>query len=157
VKTRQRWQTVTHSPEATERLGVAVGAKLRGGEVIELVSDLGGGKTTFIRGLARGAGSRDHVTSPTFTISQEYTAGKLTLYHFDFYRLQEAGIMADELAEVVGQPDNVVVVEWGEIVQYILPEGSLTIKVQATDEAERQLTFTYPQSVGYLIEGLPAS
>ena len=144
-------QFIASSPEATERLGEQIGARLRGGEVIELVSDLGGGKTTFTRGLARGAGSRDHVSSPTFTISQEYAAGAFTLYHFDFYRLSEAGIMADELAEVAGKLDAVVIVEWGDIARHVLPEASLTIEIQPTSESGRTLTFTYPPELVYLI------
>src|SRR5262249_35297728 len=111
----------TASAEATEKLGEQIGKRLRGGEVIELVSDLGGGKTTFVRGLARGFGSTAHVSSPTFTISHEYKAGRRTLYHYDFYRLTEAGIMADELAEAAHDPDAVVVVEWGDIVADVLP------------------------------------
>ncbi len=151
MNTVLRWRTATAGPEITERLGAAVGARLRGGEVIELISDLGGGKTTFVRGLAKGAGSRDHITSPTFTISQEYTAGDLTLYHFDFYRLQEAGVMADELAEVAGKPHTVVIIEWGDIARHVLPEGGVTIEIQAMGELERRLTFTYPKDRAYLI------
>jgi len=77
----------SESPEATEQLAEAIGRRLTGGEVIELVSDLGGGKTTFVRGLARGLGSADVVSSPTFTVSKVYKADKLELHHFDFYRL----------------------------------------------------------------------
>ena len=96
--------TSSDSAEATELLGERLGKSLRGGEVIELVSDLGGGKTTFVRGLARGAGSHDKVASPTFTISKTYVTDGYEIHHFDFYRLNDAGIVADELAEVVGDP-----------------------------------------------------
>lgn len=142
---------VTTSPEATETLGEHVGRALCGGEVIELVSDLGGGKTVFVRGLARGMGSHDKVSSPTFTISQEYKIGERTLYHFDFYRLGEAGIVADELGEVAGEPSAVVVVEWGEIVQGVLPAERLTITIKATGETGRELVFTYPEKLSYLV------
>jgi len=141
----------TKSPEATESLGEQVGRALRGGEVIELISDLGGGKTVFVRGLARGMGSVDKVSSPTFTISQEYKIGDRTLYHFDFYRLGEAGIVADELGEVVGDQAATVVVEWGEIVHDVLPRERLTITITATGETERDLLFTYPPHLEYLI------
>ncbi len=151
MKAWHEWQVTTHTPEDTERLGANVGARLRGGEVVELVSDLGGGKTTFVRGLAKGAGSRDHVTSPSFTIGQEYTAGDLVLYHFDFYRLQEAGVMEDELAEAAGDPHGAVIVEWGNIVRHVLPEGSLIIEIQATGETERKITFTYLEDRAYLV------
>lgn len=134
------------------RLAALVGSLLRGGETIELVSDLGGGKTTFVRGLAQGLGSTDKVASPSFTISREYHAGDKTLYHFDFYRLQDPGIVANELAEVVGDPQAVVVVEWADIVENVLPADKLTVHVNSTGETERELIFTYPRSRAYLVE-----
>ncbi len=124
---------------------------MHGGEVIELVSDLGGGKTTFVRGLARGMGSRDAVRSPSFTLSNQYRSDKLTIYHFDFYRLFEPGIMRDELAEVLADPKAVVVVEWGKIVENVLPAKRLTISLRATGNQNRELIFTYPKSLDYLI------
>ena len=140
----------TGSAEATETLGERVGAAVRGGEVIELVSDLGGGKTTFVRGLARGFGSTAHVSSPTFTISQEYKAGGRMLYHFDFYRLHEAGIMADELSEAAHDPSAVVVVEWGDIVADVLPADRITITIRAVTEHEREFIVSLPAKRQYL-------
>lgn len=121
---------------------------------MELVSDLGGGKTTFVRGLARGAGSADKVASPTFTISKVYDAEKFKIHHFDFYRLPDPGIVADELAELVGDPESVIVVEWGDSVQHVLPEERLTIRIQQTPEGNRSLTFTASESLNYLLEGV---
>ncbi|HEY1835303.1 MAG TPA: tRNA (adenosine(37)-N6)-threonylcarbamoyltransferase complex ATPase subunit type 1 TsaE [Candidatus Saccharimonadales bacterium] len=146
------WQTDSASLEATEALAEKIGKRLKGGEVIELVSDLGGGKTAFVRGLARGLGSRDHVASPTFTISREYQAGELTLYHFDFYRLSEPGIMSAELAEILDDPKAVVAVEWSDIVQHVLPEKRLSVKFALNGETSRQLDFTYPPELAYLIQ-----
>jgi tRNA threonylcarbamoyladenosine biosynthesis protein TsaE len=148
------WETISHSSEQTEQLGATLASRLRGGEVIELVSDLGGGKTTFTRGLVRGTGSADKVASPTFTISREYQAPKFTIAHFDFYRLAEAGIVADELAEVIGDPSYVVVVEWGDIVHNVLPAGRLTLAIAQTPEGNRKLSFTYPKELNYLLEGM---
>jgi tRNA threonylcarbamoyladenosine biosynthesis protein TsaE len=128
-----------------------VGSMLRGGETIELVSDLGGGKTTFVRGLARGMGSQDQVHSPSFTLSNQYQAGNLTLYHFDFYRLSEPGIMRDELAEVLADQQAVVAVEWADIVESVLPDERLTISLKATGGNERELIFAYDNSFNYLI------
>jgi len=142
----------TKSATETESLGEAIGTRLRGGETIELVSDLGGGKTTFVRGLARGLGSSDRVSSPTFTISHEYKAGSRTLYHFDFYRLHEAGVVADELAEVAYDPKASVVVEWGDIVSDVLSASRLTIIIKAIAEDSRTLTLTYPPALDYLVE-----
>lgn len=145
------WETTTNSAEATELLGEHIGARLRGGETIELVSDLGGGKTTFVRGLARGLGSADRVASPTFTISRAYKAAGRTLLHFDFYRLSEAGIMADELAESLADPNAVVVVEWGDIVADVLPVERITLNITATGEDQRAIMITYPNTLSYVI------
>lgn len=123
---------------------------MRGGEVIELVSDLGGGKTAFVRGLATGMGSKDIVRSPSFTLSNEYRAGGLTLYHFDFYRLNEPGIMRDELAEVLDDPKAVIAVEWADIVEDVLPDKRLTIHIKATGETRRQCTLSYPPKLSYI-------
>jgi tRNA threonylcarbamoyladenosine biosynthesis protein TsaE len=144
----------THSAEETERLGEAIGRRLRGDETIELVSDLGGGKTTFVRGLARGLGSSHQVSSPTFTISQVYAAGERALAHFDFYRLTEPGLMADELAESIHDPQTVVVIEWGDIVADVLPAERLTIAITATGESARKLTLTYPDDLSYIVQEL---
>ena len=127
-----------------------IGRKLRGGEVIELASDLGGGKTAFVRGLAKGMGSSAQVHSPSFTLSNQYEAGELTLYHFDFYRLQEPGIMRGELAEVLEDPKAVVAVEWAGIVDSVLPPGRLTIRIKPTSETGRQFNFSCPDSLLYL-------
>lgn len=122
-----------------------MGSQLRGGEIIELRSDLGGGKTTFVRGLVRGAGSQDHVVSPTFTLNRIYRAKNLSIYHYDFYRLDDAGILADQLAEAVNDDQSVVIVEWAGIVENVLPPDRLSIELQPTanDPDERQITFRY--------------
>lgn len=107
-----------------------------------------------MRGLARGAGSPDKVASPTFTISKIYKTEKLEIHHFDFYRLQEAGVIADELAEVAGDPQTVVVVEWGDIVQHVLPARRLTITIRQTPEGSRELHFTCHDDLKYLLEAV---
>ena len=123
---------------------------MRGGEVIELVSDLGGGKTTFVRGLAAGLGSSDPVHSPSFTLANQYKSSRLTLYHLDFYRLREAGIMRDELAEILADPHAAVVIEWADIVEAVLPAEHLTIRIETTSETARRFTFSYPDRLAYL-------
>lgn len=125
---------------------------MKGGEVIELISDLGGGKTTFVRGLARGMGSTDRVASPTFTISRVYEAGSRELHHFDFYRLGEAGLISEELAEVLNDPNIVTVVEWANIVQDVLPNKRLTIVIEKTPTDGRVFTFRSPESLQYLVQ-----
>ena len=142
----------TDSAAKTETWAADIGGNLLGGEFIELVSDLGGGKTTFVRGLLHGMGSNDHVASPTYTISKVYRAGQLEVYHFDFYRLPEAGLITQELAEVINDPGIVVVVEWAEIVKAALPAERLTIKISQRGDNIRQLTVDYPPKLAYLLE-----
>lgn len=108
---------VISSVEAMMTFGNKLGAVLRGGEVIELIGDIGAGKTTLTKGIAQGLGVKDDVQSPTFTISRTYTAGNdLVLAHYDFYRLVDAGIMTMELHESVSDPHIVTVLEWAGIV-----------------------------------------
>lgn len=118
------------------------------------MSDVGGGKTTFVRGLVAGMGSADHVSSPSFTLTNQYRSEKLTIQHFDFYRLTEPGIMRQELAEMLTDPRTVTVVEWASIVDDVLPAERLTIQIVANTETGRSLTFTYPESHSHLIEQL---
>ncbi|MEK7152518.1 MAG: tRNA (adenosine(37)-N6)-threonylcarbamoyltransferase complex ATPase subunit type 1 TsaE [Patescibacteria group bacterium] len=148
------WQTSSTSSEHTEQLAEKLGRNLRGGEVIELISDLGGGKTTFVRGLARGLGSPDKVASPTFTISKLYRAGDLEMHHFDFYRLHEPGIIADELAEVITDPWAITVIEWADVVQHVLPVSRLSISIEQTPTGSRRLIFRCPESLRYLMEAV---
>ena len=151
MNTDMTWRTSSDSLETTEALGASLGQRLRGSEVIELTSDLGGGKTAFVRGLARGMGSQDTVASPSFTISREYQAGSLTLYHFDFYRLNSPGIMANELAELLTDPQAVIAVEWGQLIEDVLPAKRLRIDIKASGDNQRQFTIIYPAELAYLI------
>lgn len=151
MNTVQTWQTTSTDLDGSLVIAAEVGRRLRGGEVIELVSDLGGGKTAFVRGLAQGMGSKDVVRSPSFTLSNEYRTDGLTLYHFDFYRLAEPGIMRDELAEVAGDPAAVVAVEWADIVEDVLPPRRLTVVIKATGETQRTFTLNYADDLQYLI------
>lgn len=145
------WEASSGSLEETLALAAAVGQKLKGGEVIELVSDLGGGKTVFVKGVAKGMGIKDLVGSPTFTISSEYKAGDLTLHHFDFYRLGEPGIISNELDEIIGIPKNVVAIEWADLVNKVLPQNRLSIHIHTLGETNRKLKFHYTDDLSYLI------
>jgi tRNA threonylcarbamoyladenosine biosynthesis protein TsaE len=149
MNTAMIWETFSTSSAETERLGELLGSQLQGGEVIELRSDLGGGKTTFVRGLAKGAGSKSNVTSPTFTLSRIYPAGELQIHHFDFYRLNDAGILADQLAESINNNKTVVVVEWAGVVDDVLPENRISIELKptASSSEKREVKFTYPESM----------
>lgn len=142
------------SLDDTLRIAEAVGRQLRGGETLEFISDLGGGKTTFMRGLVKGTGSSDNVASPTFTISREYQANDFVIRHFDLYRLNEAGIIADELAEYLQDPGVVTAIEWGDVAHDVLPSERLIITIQVTGDDSRLITFAYPQKLSYLVDEL---
>ncbi len=132
---------------ATKALGEKLGALLKGGEVFQLVGDVGAGKTTFVKGLAKGLGVTDEVQSPSFTISREYTGrSDILLVHYDFYRLTDAGIMANEVAEMVHDPTVVTVIEWADIVEGVLPGEHFTLSFTATSETTR--TIEVPAALG---------
>lgn len=118
-------------------------ALLKGGEVLELSSDLGGGKTTFVQGLARGLGYSGRVTSPTFTLSQVYELPHgLELHHYDLYRLGESGAVGDELAEDLTDAHIITAIEWGGIFADFLPADRLRIELQVTGDDTRDLVFS---------------
>ena len=124
-----------------QRLGVAIGQAVSGGEVLELVGDIGAGKTTLTKGIAKALDINEPVQSPTFTISRVYDSPRgLRLAHYDFYRLGEAGIMGDEISEAVDN-DSVVVVEWAGAVDGDLPEDRLVVKITTISEEERLVEF----------------
>ncbi len=115
------------------------------------MSDLGGGKTTFTRGLVRGAGSSDHVSSPTFKICNTYKSKKLTIYHFDFYRLQDPGLIAHELAEAIEDPGAIIVIEWAGVVKNVLADQEIImINISRTGENERLIKLRHPQTVNHI-------
>ena len=135
--------SVIASSLAMQQLGQAIGRNLKGGEVIELIGDIGAGKTTLTKGIAKGLDITEPVQSPTFTISRVYRSlGGLTLAHYDFYRLGEAGIMAEEIREVTMQPQTVTVVEWAGAVEQVLPADRLTARILAIDEQSRRVTLS---------------
>lgn len=131
------------SAEAMQSLGAEIGARIVGGEVIVLVGDIGAGKTTFTKGLARAMGISEDVQSPTFTVSRVYeTAGGVTLAHYDFYRLNDPGIMRAELMEAIHDPATATIIEWSEIVADVLPKDALRIMITATSEDTRTVELT---------------
>ncbi len=111
--------------------------------MIELTSDLGGGKTTFVQGLAKGLGYTGSVTSPTFTLANIYQLpNHLELHHYDLYRLNHTGVLADELAEDLGQAHIITIIEWAAVAHEQLPSDRLIINLEVTGDTERQLIFT---------------
>ena len=124
-----------------KQLGEAIGRSVSGGEVLELVGDIGAGKTTLTKGIAQSLGISEPVQSPTFTISRVYDSPKgLRLAHYDFYRLGEAGIMGDEIREATDD-DSVIIVEWAGAVDDDLPKDRLVVKITTISEEERLVEF----------------
>lgn len=126
-----------NSTEEMIDFGREIGSSLEGGSVLELVGDVGAGKTTFTKGLALGLGIFETVQSPTFTISRVYEGDNLTLSHYDFYRLNDYGIMKMELAENLSNPQNITVVEWAGELADILPEKHLRLIFESISEDKR--------------------
>jgi len=139
---------------AMRALGEQLGRQLKGGEVLELIGDVGAGKTTFVKGLGDGLMVDDDVQSPSFTISRVYEArDKLQLHHYDFYRLDDPGVMRYELAESVEDPQSVTVVEWAQTVQSVLPENRCQLVISHTPDGNgRQVEMTVPSEFNYLQE-----
>ena len=130
---------ISNSPAETERLGAALAEKLGPGTVIAYRGDLGAGKTAFTRGLARGLGYAEPVTSPTYTIVNEYLGGRLPLFHFDMYRLRSAEDLWDIGWEDYLDRGGVCAVEWSENVAEAL-EGAITVSIEKLDDTTRRIT-----------------
>ena len=130
---------LTHGPEETEALGVRLAECLQPGDVIAYYGDLGAGKTAFTRGLARGLGIAEAVTSPTYTIVNEYLSGRMPLFHFDMYRLGSSDELFDIGWEDYLARGGVCAVEWSENVEDAL-EDAITVCIRRVSELEREVT-----------------
>ena len=129
----------TNSPEETEKLGAALAKALKPGTIIAYRGDLGAGKTAFTRGLARGLGCREMVTSPTYTIVNEYLGGRLPLFHFDMYRLHSSDDLWDIGWEDYLERGGVCAVEWSENVAEAM-EKPITVTIEKLGENTRRIT-----------------
>lgn len=145
---------IIKTAEQMEALGQKIGQNIRGGEIIELIGDLGAGKTTFTRGLAKGLGITDPIVSPSFTINCNYSGRDgLTLHHYDFYRLNDAGVIAMELAESISNPKGVTVIEWGDVIRDILPaKQHATITITYLPSEGREANIDLPTNMSYLLD-----
>ncbi len=130
---------ITNSPEGTEAVGFALGKKVPAGTVIAYRGDLGAGKTAFTRGLAKGLGCKDIVTSPTYTIVNEYLSGRLPLFHFDMYRLASSDDLWDIGWEDYLLRGGVCAVEWSERVLDAL-ENPIWVTIEKIDQDTRKIT-----------------
>ena len=132
-------QYISNSPAETEKVGAALGKILKPGTVIAYRGDLGAGKTAFTRGLARGLGSTELVTSPTYTIVNEYLGGRMPLFHFDMYRLASSDDLWDIGWEDYLDRNGVCAVEWSENVEDAL-EMPIVITIEKLGEESRRIT-----------------
>ncbi len=130
---------ITNAPEETEQIGEKLGRVITPGTVIAYEGDLGAGKTAFTRGLARGLGAKDRVTSPTYTIVNEYLGGRMPLFHFDMYRLGSSDELFDIGWEDYLARGGICAVEWSERVEDALEEP-LRIRIEKTGENTRKIT-----------------
>ena len=129
---------ITHSPEQTEAVGAALGKRLNPGTVIAYQGDLGAGKTAFTRGVACGLGAKESVTSPTYTIVNEYLSGKYPLFHFDMYRLASSDDLWDIGWDDYLDRSGVCAVEWSENVADAL-ENAILITIHKTGDTSRKI------------------
>ena len=132
-------QYITNSPAETEAVGMALGKVLQPGTILAYRGDLGAGKTAFTRGLAKGLGCTDMVTSPTYTIVNEYLSGRLPLFHFDMYRLASADDLWDIGWEDYLDRGGICAVEWSENVEEAL-EGAISVTIEKLGEDSRKIT-----------------
>ncbi|MBR1393431.1 MAG: tRNA (adenosine(37)-N6)-threonylcarbamoyltransferase complex ATPase subunit type 1 TsaE [Ruminococcus sp.] len=130
----------TSSPGETIVLGREIGALLRGGECIAYRGDLGAGKTTMTRGIALGIGLDDDVTSPTFALVNEYRGGRLSLCHFDMYRITSSADLETTGFFDYMDDDTVLAVEWSENIEDALPPGTIIITLERTGDDTRKIT-----------------
>ena len=135
-------EIVTNSPAETEAAGADLAARLGPGSVIAFTGDLGAGKTAFTRGLARGLGIKERVTSPTFTIVNEYEGGRLPLFHFDMYRLEGADALFDIGWEDYLDRGGVCAVEWSELAEEALPPETVFVTIARSPEADNSRVIT---------------
>ncbi len=120
-----------------QTLGRTIAENLRAPMAIELIGDVGVGKSTLTQGIAQGLGVKEEVTSPSFTLVKEYAGERYNLAHYDFYRLNDPGILAEDLNEKLQDKDTITVIEWGESIKDLLPEKHITINIKYLDNGDR--------------------
>ena len=142
-------QYITNSPAETEAIGAALGKIITSGTVIAYRGDLGAGKTAFTRGLAKGLGCTEIVTSPTYTIVNEYLGGRLPLFHFDMYRLRSSDDLFDIGWEDYLDRGGVCAVEWSENVAHAM-EDAITVRIEKTGDESRRITIEGGEEIAAL-------
>jgi tRNA threonylcarbamoyladenosine biosynthesis protein TsaE len=157
MSTKTTYSFVSNSVTETESFARLLAARLRGGEVFVFKSDVGGGKTTFVRALVAALGSTDHVSSPTFTVSKIYKTPQFRIAHFDFYRLQDPHYVVEALQEEMSDPHTICFVEWPTSVGAHLPLSLvMTIQKDPKEPSRRSITLEAGEAYAYILEGLAA-
>ena len=133
----------SHSPDETRRFGERLAARLRPGDVVACIGELGAGKTCFIQGLAHGLGVTSEVTSPTFVLVNQYR-GRLHVYHLDAYRTESLAELADLGVEEMLHGDGVTVVEWADKLGPLLPPHTITVTITGLGDEPRDIEITRP-------------
>ena len=139
----------TFTPEETEEIAQRMGREAERGAVYALSGDLGAGKTVFTKGFAKGLGVRETVVSPTFTILREYRSGRLPLYHFDVYRIEEPEEMNETGYREYFYGDGVTLVEWADLLPELLPESAVRITIEKEPQkgfGYRKITAEWPET-----------
>lgn len=135
---------IIHSEQEMLDYGEQFAKKLSTPTVIELIGDVGAGKTTFVRGLAKGLGVKDPITSPSFTISKQYALpNNKRLVHYDFYRLPDPGLMSEDLSESINDPNAITVIEWSNSVANLLPKRHIQVEIEYNDNDTRSIKPTF--------------
>jgi tRNA threonylcarbamoyladenosine biosynthesis protein TsaE len=132
---------ISNSPAETEAIGRQLAERIDVGDVLALKGELGSGKTLFVKGLAAGLGSSADVTSPTFTIAHEYRGGRLPVYHFDFFRLEDSQSLARLGLDDYFFGDGVSVIEWADRFPEFIPEQARRILFEIKSDTQRTITF----------------
>lgn len=127
------------SEKDMQELGSKLAKKLSDGSVIELIGDVGAGKTALVKGIGRGLGIKETIQSPSYTIFCRYDSGGKSLHHYDFYRLADPGLVSYDLEESLHTKGAVVVVEWSEHIKGVLPDDRIRIQISTTGENDRQV------------------
>lgn len=135
----------TRSAEETRRLAVAISPVLVPGDMVVLAGDLGTGKTTFVQGIAVGLGITEQVTSPTFILMKEYHGGRYPLMHMDIYRMQKVQELIDLGYDEFLDPSHIVIVEWGDMVEPLLPKDHLQVEISYGRDDDQRLVALRPK------------
>ncbi|MDD7409112.1 MAG: tRNA (adenosine(37)-N6)-threonylcarbamoyltransferase complex ATPase subunit type 1 TsaE [Anaerovoracaceae bacterium] len=134
----------TENEQDTRRLGASFADKLKPGDIVCLLGDLGTGKTTFSKAVAAGLGVKEEITSPTFNIVNIYKSGRIPLYHFDVYRLSGAKEFLDAGFDEYFDAGGVCLIEWADIIEDVIPDGSILVEIErGSSETERLYDISY--------------